>query len=508
LAGEPIDLSLDLLNTTEATLYHRIFSPLEEYPLSVLNQKGQEIRLTRFGRLVLRSGMKTHIHDGPIEMSPKEHVVHMMPLSRMYDLSLPGEYSVQAKHEVLTPDWKALATVTSARTNFRILAPTPSGPELHSVAPDAAAISGAGSPDEEPVSAALAGWKIGDSWKIGVTWYPASGSALHYTLQIAVTGEARVSGAECWQIDFTPGRDAPPGIAERSYRVLADKSDKMARKAVCLSHNGPDPDIISSGSLRLLVPPYCFPIQFLPLASNLIKNPDDQLATISSRRATDAQVVEVAYKQVPVTFSQRWSDKGGWWTSYAYKSRGHWNVLARLLKEKPTSGLAERGLKLVANCEDAAVPPGQPVILHLRIQNIGSLSIKPNDQNAAKAFRFTVKDSRNRLVPLTDFGAESMGPTTATEQSPLRSTGGGIMRLPPGTIPPGQEMAYTILLNHLYDMTLEGTYSITVEGVVNDPKGRALALATPVAVNVTSIFTGEFGSNPGISTPVPQPARP
>ena len=101
LSGEPVRLRLALRNCTPKAIDLADTGPVTSFVLEVLNDRGSPVDLTEQGKGI--EEMRRHGSNFGLEIPPGETVVHEVELSRWFDLSLPGLYTVRATRRLFSP---------------------------------------------------------------------------------------------------------------------------------------------------------------------------------------------------------------------------------------------------------------------------------------------------------------------------------------------------------------------------------------------------------------------
>jgi hypothetical protein len=99
---EPIVIEISLANATNEELFFAMGHPSLIYNIDIRDSDGNIIPLTRYGEQEEMKKSRRHIYRirlGP-EETYKEHVI----LSRFYDLSMAGKYTVKIKRRIHAVD--------------------------------------------------------------------------------------------------------------------------------------------------------------------------------------------------------------------------------------------------------------------------------------------------------------------------------------------------------------------------------------------------------------------
>lgn len=109
---EPIVLKLLIKNTTKEVLPLVVSSPDMDYQISIRDEKGQNVALTKYGEK-LRRNAGDHLARAVIKVSPGQEVSHSLTVSEIYNMTAPGTYSITAKRTVFRRDGKGIAELMS-----------------------------------------------------------------------------------------------------------------------------------------------------------------------------------------------------------------------------------------------------------------------------------------------------------------------------------------------------------------------------------------------------------
>ena len=105
----------------------------------------------------------------------------------------------------------------------------------------------------------------------------------------------------------------------------------------------------------------------------------------------------------------------------------------------------------------------EPINVTVYIKNTGKFSLLIIDEDVFIDNAFDIKDEKGD-VPLTEFGKALKKPKENLEPKTIN-------------IEPSKEISYTVLLNRIYDMTLKGSYSVTLERkiIMNGNDGKPVS---------------------------------
>ena len=99
---EPVVVNITLTNPTETELYFALGRPSLVYEIEVLDIDGVAIPLTRYG--IKEDKIKDGKQVYRSRLGPKENFTEQIVLSRFYDLSLYGKYSLKFKRRIHSTD--------------------------------------------------------------------------------------------------------------------------------------------------------------------------------------------------------------------------------------------------------------------------------------------------------------------------------------------------------------------------------------------------------------------
>jgi hypothetical protein len=97
--GQPINLKITLTNTTLQPLYIVERGALKDYKVEVKNEKGVMTRRTAEGKLVDANEGEDFLVIG-IAVQPGQQRQDLIEISKFYDMTTPGTYSITVKRRV------------------------------------------------------------------------------------------------------------------------------------------------------------------------------------------------------------------------------------------------------------------------------------------------------------------------------------------------------------------------------------------------------------------------
>jgi hypothetical protein len=137
-----------------------------------------------------------------------------------------------------------------------------------------------------------------------------------------------------------------------------------------------------------------------------------------------------------------------------------------------TWGTAVEGQALSAMTEKAAYAPGERIILNVSFKNVGREDVKIVQTNPLALYHVSVLLPDGKPAPLTLFGK-------GTANCPIFARSVGTLR-------PGQETSATLPLSRLFDFTLSGKYTVSVQrGVWKDGAFSSTLKATSNKLEIT-----------------------
>jgi len=121
VGGEGLVLICTLKNSLGAAVSYTVTSPLSSsFKLKVRRRNGEPVPLSGFGRSLMSSGGIIYSRSSR-QLAPGSSFEHEVHLSRIYDLSVPGEYEVTFSMPVVDPNGKTVEEMESVPTRFRVL---------------------------------------------------------------------------------------------------------------------------------------------------------------------------------------------------------------------------------------------------------------------------------------------------------------------------------------------------------------------------------------------------
>ena len=115
-AAEPVVIFIILKNISQQPGSFVRSSLLRDYNVSVTNEKGEEMPLTRFGRLE-HDAAGGHFRRIVQSIAPGEQVQDRLLVNRLYDMTMEGKYTVRIQRSVVAqhsgkPAWITAKDVT------------------------------------------------------------------------------------------------------------------------------------------------------------------------------------------------------------------------------------------------------------------------------------------------------------------------------------------------------------------------------------------------------------
>ena len=117
-AGEPLNLRLNIKNISNTVRFIIQTSATEQYRLTVLDERGGPVRLTQYGENELQP-RKDHLGQAVKTMKPGEESRDTIQVSKLYDMSSPGTYSITARR-IVYKDAKETGSVESNTVTIKV----------------------------------------------------------------------------------------------------------------------------------------------------------------------------------------------------------------------------------------------------------------------------------------------------------------------------------------------------------------------------------------------------
>lgn len=144
---------------------------------------------------------------------------------------------------------------------------------------------------------------------------------------------------------------------------------------------------------------------------------------------------------------------------------------------KLEAGPIFQGFQLAVQAEKSTVEAGEMVVLLITLKNTTKNTLDVYEHGTDKDFELEVKNAGGEVMPLTSHGRDSKVK----------------MKLNSMSVGPGQEIRYRLRLSRLVDMSVSGSYPITVKRWLPNPnfgdKDRRLdvegLVSNPVEVQIT-----------------------
>lgn len=360
----PVVLQLALRNTTDKTLVRGESWPEKQFNLDIKDDRGANMPLTRYSEELK---VREPLGIASVKVDPSQELTYNLVISRMYDLTMSGTYTLTATTYVRRQDGKAKIELKSNPVRFTILR----GDSSYRIADPPHAFYPKGvqppPPDLTPelVTGQALTWKVNNSWPLEVELYTeVTPSAIgipqtitpkpevdtapqdkkyvlvgRYAMQVRVAGSDRMEGQECWMVDFIPAPDAPSTMGRELYRVWVGKQDGLAHRIVSLKNTFNPPLRKFKGIALPDAQIVGFPIEFLPINVQKVEDlvPNGHLFSMTTE-ATNAQAVVQARLKVGdkdrFVIKQTWPQGAKWWSEYEKQDYNNHTILkAKLLAE-------------------------------------------------------------------------------------------------------------------------------------------------------------------------------
>ena len=341
---EPVIIEVTLKNKSSKKYSFIQTLPERDFSFIVKDDKGQTVQLTKYGKLV--TGPLDSLGKIGVTIKPDQELRYKFLVSRLYDMSLSGDYSLTVFKSVLRAEDEKIVErgqVASAPIQIHIgerFSPRLSS-GLYQLNPVTSQKQEVGS-TKKAVGTASSSWKEGDTWPLKVELLTTETQSAtpqdktapaddiqeprliaQYTMQVKVAGTEQVEGGDYWQLDFVPSRDAPASVRDQSYRVLVSKKDGSTVAVVGLRGFG-NPDLKKSDNLTFVRDaPLGYPLHIFPLDVQHKLDLSDGSHLELATQATGPQRTLSAKFEPPAattfkgfTLNQVWSPGQKWWDKY------------------------------------------------------------------------------------------------------------------------------------------------------------------------------------------------
>jgi hypothetical protein len=141
-------------------------------------------------------------------------------------------------------------------------------------------------------------------------------------------------------------------------------------------------------------------------------------------------------------------------------------------EEERQWGEEVNGCRISIKLKDYDEKEHGPVTLSIIVRNTGKEILKYPHGTACRMFALSVKDDKGEAVPLTRF-----------TKSMIYS--GGIYNFLIMELAPGEQKEYSHIADKMYDMTLPGTYKVTVTLYIRDAENKE---QIPVKSNTITVI--------------------
>lgn len=117
--GEPIVLNLTIRNITKQVLYLTETNPYSDYQLIVKSERGERVRLTEFGQR--SSNNKEDFRVIGVKVKPGEERHDSIEATRLYNMTVPGTYTMIARRVIRSRKGRESAEVVSNVVNVLVV---------------------------------------------------------------------------------------------------------------------------------------------------------------------------------------------------------------------------------------------------------------------------------------------------------------------------------------------------------------------------------------------------
>jgi hypothetical protein len=100
IAGERVNIELSLENKGEEDILYASISKYRDYELQVYDEKKKEVPMTRFGTLAIGADHGERWKFNQKKLASNKRLSSVVDLARLFDLTLPGEYTLNVKRVV------------------------------------------------------------------------------------------------------------------------------------------------------------------------------------------------------------------------------------------------------------------------------------------------------------------------------------------------------------------------------------------------------------------------
>ncbi len=142
------------------------------------------------------------------------------------------------------------------------------------------------------------------------------------------------------------------------------------------------------------------------------------------------------------------------------------------------------GCRLAVKTAGTEFGASEPILVQWELKNVSQEPQEIANRLGAGAWYFRVKDQLGDTVPLTRYGRQLRGEVPS---HPRRGSMAGT------TLYPGQSMRATLVLNQFCDLSLHGTYTVTVAMNIGKGVDFVKLKAAPLTVKVGSAGFGLSG---------------
>ena len=120
IPGAPILLKVVVRNNTEKPfLLVDTRRPERDFQLGVRDEEGQSVALTKEGEgLVNNTAIFRRV---AVEIKPGEKVEHSFTINKLFEMTVPGTYSVTIKREIRGQDGHPVGEVTSNTVRIKVV---------------------------------------------------------------------------------------------------------------------------------------------------------------------------------------------------------------------------------------------------------------------------------------------------------------------------------------------------------------------------------------------------
>ena len=489
-SGYPIVAKINFKNVSNQPLFFPDSNPDINYRFTVKDSVGNEVGRTKYG---VNTSFAAIFRSKVSSLTPSSSLHFKFTLSRIYDMTKSGFYSVYVTRNAYHPKTNQLIEISSDTISVQVLEPTKN---QSIILPDIESTQRA---NEVPSKL----WKVGDTWKTivevfktpsemaasepipfasGLGVVPKDPVNIYYTypMTIKVVSVEKDGTKNQATVEFTPAEDSPSYVSGRSVQVVVDRETNQLLE-VKPQDLKPSNLLEKLGEKLVIVRPingYAvgFPCDIIPISSlpqgessTQLTSPDKLMSLSVSK--TTAGEDELQSEKLTVLdkdwfrVTQKWPKGQKWWSQYV-KEDFDTQIGMRVTtigSSDVTFGAPNNGLQLGLGSEDALAFGGSAVHLRVALRNSLDKDVTLKPVLMGSNLNLTVMSAAQRAVPLTIAGKEAAAkPDLLFDRQVL----------------PAHSTIYRdLLLSRNYDLSLSDAYSVSASAsqVVEGTDSRLIA---------------------------------